>query len=148
MGRPLQDSIGPPPTDPRTSRPVGHSLPLQIGNPTTRRIGTHSRHSLNHEETGLPALKRVLLSTGGRRSSQGQNQPRGIQPICGERPRVWKEHQAKRGHRLMGSLHFSFTKEQPGPNGPWDTPTRTSYSSGMSGGQEPLKCLDGGNTGP
>ena len=37
-----QNSIGPRPTDPRNSRPVGHSLPLQIGSPTTRRIGAHS----------------------------------------------------------------------------------------------------------
>lgn len=54
-----QDSIRPPPTDPRTSRPVGHSLPLQIGSLTTRQIGAHSRHSLNHEDTWLPALKRA-----------------------------------------------------------------------------------------
>ena len=44
-----QNSIRPPPTDPRNSRPVGHRLPLQIGSPTTRRIGAHSHHSLKSQ---------------------------------------------------------------------------------------------------
>ena len=83
-----QNSIGPRPTDPRNSRPVGHSLPLQIGSPTTRRIGAHSHQSLTEvtEDKGLPGLKRVLLCTGGRGPSPGQNQPGGFQPICGNAP--------------------------------------------------------------
>ena len=102
--------------------------------------GRQSSLTESQEAQGFPHSNVCCSGLGAGRLPQGQNQPRGFQPIFGEHPRVWKEHQAEKGHRLLGSLCFSFVKEGLGPSPPWEAqlahpipvvcPEGRSHSSG------------------
>lgn len=102
--------------------------------------GRQSSLTESQEAQGFPHSNVCCSGLGAGGLPQGQNQPRGFQPICGEHPRVWKEHQAEKGHRLLGSLFLicergAWTKSSLGG------PTRTSYSSSVAGGREPFKWM-------